>query len=150
MSYAELNPRVEPRLQEIYRKFAVKLSEFEADLADNFNVKGKFDPEQAREDIARRKERKAMLESLEMKVKVEIDRVYANKALKERKSLVFTTKRRASDSQINTLRQMNGDLQGVFIEPGSSLATLEPPDQSTPPVVGLPENSLTRTNSANV
>ena len=32
ISYASLKPRVEPRLQEIYRKFAVKLTEYEHEL----------------------------------------------------------------------------------------------------------------------
>ena len=54
ISYASLKPRVEPRLQEIYRKFAVKLTEYEHELEDNFNIKGKFDAQQVREDIGRR------------------------------------------------------------------------------------------------
>lgn len=57
LSYASLKPRVEPRLQEIYRKFAGKLIEYENELKDNFQIKGKFDPKQAREDITKRQMR---------------------------------------------------------------------------------------------
>lgn len=53
ISYASLKPRVEPRLQEIYRTFAVKLTEYEHELEANFNLK-KFNPVQARLDITKR------------------------------------------------------------------------------------------------
>ena len=68
LSYASLNPRVEPRLQEIYRKFAGKLREYEHELKDNFKIKGKFDPEEAKDDIIRRKQRQDIMEDLKIKV----------------------------------------------------------------------------------
>lgn len=55
ISYASLKPRVEPRLQEIYRKFASKLTEYEHELAANFNVKGNFKPEKVRDDLIERR-----------------------------------------------------------------------------------------------
>ena len=57
ISYANLNPRVEPKLQEIYRKFAGKLTEYEDELKNNFNIADKFEPERVRNDITKRKER---------------------------------------------------------------------------------------------
>ena len=55
ISYASLRPRVEPRLQEIYRKFATKLTDYEHELAANFNVKEKFKPEKVRDNLIERK-----------------------------------------------------------------------------------------------
>ena len=55
ISYASLGKqRVEPRLQEIYRKFSSKLTEYEDELKDNFKIKGKFDPKEAKDDIIKR------------------------------------------------------------------------------------------------
>ena len=64
ISYASLNPRVEPRLQEIYRKFTKKLTQYEDELRDNFNISDKFEPDQARNDIVRRKERQDKMDAL--------------------------------------------------------------------------------------
>ena len=45
ISYASLGkPRIEKPLQEIYRKFAGKLTEYEDELKETFKIKGKFDP----------------------------------------------------------------------------------------------------------
>ena len=41
-------------MQEIYRKFSSKLTEYEDDLKDNFKIKGKFDPKEAKDDIIKR------------------------------------------------------------------------------------------------
>jgi hypothetical protein len=39
MSYADLKPqRVEPRLNEIYRKFGQRMKEFENEITQDFNV----------------------------------------------------------------------------------------------------------------
>ena len=51
-SYSDLAPpRVEPRLEEIYRKFAHRLTEYKKELGVNFNVTEKFDPEAVRNKI---------------------------------------------------------------------------------------------------
>ena len=57
--YSEQAPeRVEPRLQEIFRKFKTRLGDFKEDLAENFNVKDEqFKPEEIKERIIEKKER---------------------------------------------------------------------------------------------
>ena len=58
ISYANLGkPRIEKPLQEIYRKFAEQLTQYEDELKETFNLKGKFDAKQVREDLTKRKER---------------------------------------------------------------------------------------------
>ena len=132
-NYAKLGkPRIEKPLQEIYRNFAVKLTEYEDELKDTFQIKGKFDPKQTREDLTKRKERESVMEKLKAQVENEIDRVYANKETKERSSvLINKAKGNPDDDGGETLRRkasgmsLNEDLFG--------LDTLEPADQGAPP-----------------
>ena len=139
ISYASLNPRVEPRLQEIYRKFSEKLTEYSDELKGTFVFgKGKFDPKQARDDLDAREKRKEMLAKLQETVEKEVDRVYAKKETKERKNIVFTNtvrKPNEANQEIETsrlrssragLNAMNEDLDGLLVE------TLEPPDEAMP------------------
>ena len=141
ISYASLNPRVEPRLQEIYRKFSEKLTEYSDELKGTFVFgKGKFDPKKAREDLDARNKRKEMLAKLQETVEKEVDRVYAKKETKERKNIVFSnqnSKKRTieANQDIETswlrssragLNAMNEDLDGLLVE------TLEPPDEAMP------------------
>ena len=77
ISYASLKPRVEPRLQEIYRKFASKLTEYEHELAANFNVNGKFQPAKVRDDLVEKKQRADRAARLREDVEREISEVYA-------------------------------------------------------------------------
>ena len=71
ISYASLKPRVEPRLQEIYRKFAVKLTQYEHELKENFNLEP-FDPKKAREDLIERRQRAERKAKLQQEVENEI------------------------------------------------------------------------------
>ena len=76
-SYASLRPRVEPRLQEIYRKFAGRLTEYEHELAANFNVKGSFKPEKVRDDLIERRQRAERAAKLREDVERELEEAYA-------------------------------------------------------------------------
>ena len=146
ISYASLGkPRIEPRLQEIYRKFATKLTEYEDELKDNFNIKGDFKPKEVREEIIKRKQNQDTMDKLREQVESEIERVYANKEKKEtqhnfvnQKKKVQTVKEDVKWSE--SLRQapkvptktdkgqnLNEDLMGLDTD------TLEPPDQGMPP-----------------
>lgn len=82
ISYKELAPkRVEPRLQEIYRKFAGKLTEYERELKENFSLKAEFDPDEVRRKLEISKERFERKQKLEAEVAKEIERVYNNNDL---------------------------------------------------------------------
>jgi len=56
-SYADLRPtRVEPRLNEIYRKFAKKLKKFEPEIQRHFNIEPRT-IEQVKDKVREQEER---------------------------------------------------------------------------------------------
>lgn len=125
ISYASLKPRVEPRLQEICRKFASKLIEYEHELKDNFQLKGKFDPKQVREDIKKRQMRQDQMASLRNQVEAEIERVYSNKETKERTSVLSRKPMGQASGKGGSSVQLNEDLM--------DLGTIEVSDDIEPP-----------------
>jgi hypothetical protein len=65
-------PRVEPRLQEIYRKFASKMSEYKHEIGVSFNVYDKFDPDFVRHKLAGKQEYAEFKAKVEEEVDQEI------------------------------------------------------------------------------
>lgn len=117
ISYASLKPRVEPQLQEIYRKFTVKLTEYEHELEANFSLK-KFDPRQARLEITKRHQRQDQMEALRARVESEIDRVYAAKETKEKVSVLSRQTASTAAKNVNpaATSALNQDLDDLELD----------------------------------
>ena len=111
MSYSNLRPRVEPRLAEIYRKFAQKLTQYEHELEENFNLQP-FDPVKAREDLAERRERAERKAKLQQDVEREIEDMYHKKSQLPKRPVKLDTR-------------YNQDLESLHSE--EDFGTLEAP-----------------------
>ena len=115
MSYANLRPRVEPRLAEVYRKFAQKLTQYEHELEENFNLEP-FDPAKARENLAERRERAERKAKLQQDVEREIDEVYQKKTQQPKRPVTVDDKYNLDLESLNSEEDF-GTLEAPLDEP---------------------------------
>ena len=115
MSYANLRPRVEPRLAEVYRKFAQKLTQYEHELEENFNLEP-FDPAKARENLAERRERAERKAKLQQDVEREIDEVYQKKSQLPKRPVTVDDKYNLDLESLNSEEDF-GTLEAPLDEP---------------------------------
>ena len=115
MSYANLRPRVEPRLAEIYRKFAQKLTQYEHELEENFNLEP-FDPAKARENLAERRQRAERKAKLQQDVEREINEVYQKKMQQPKRPVTVDDKYNLDLESLNSEEDF-GTLEAPLDDP---------------------------------
>ena len=115
MSYANLRPRVEPRLAEVYRKFAQKLTQYEHELEENFNLEP-FDPAKTRENLAERRQRAERKAKLQQDVEREIDEVYQKKRQQPKRPVTVDDKYNLDLESLNSEEDF-GTLEAPMDDP---------------------------------